>query len=205
MYDLPSEDVKNLLQELDYDGLIVRRRVIAAERLGTLASSNLEIVQALVSAELYDKNPLVRSAATLALQAPAHQFVIKEHPDYRQAVERSYAADQEFKDEIVRHKFEHRRKNQMMLYILFLVLLFGTFLQMLALIAYTPHLAFRNWFVPLFQAILLVIIGGYIWLTRRNWRCPACDSAWFMSWGVGIPLFNHSIPLYCPSCGTRLL
>jgi len=76
-----SPEVERLLQELRPDQPFNAVRIKAARELGKLGASNLRVVEALITAMESDPIDAVREAAKESLWAPAHQEVLKQHPD----------------------------------------------------------------------------------------------------------------------------
>jgi hypothetical protein len=77
---VPSPDVEQLLQDLQPERPFGTKKE-AAEQLGRLSSSNLQIASALIVAKLSDPSWAVRKLAAELLLAPAHQEVLQQHPD----------------------------------------------------------------------------------------------------------------------------
>lgn len=78
-----STEAKKLINVLRQGGLAFNRKD-AAEKIGKLKSSSAELVAALIQAREFDDNDVVRAAAAEALQAPAHQSILKQDPGLEQ-------------------------------------------------------------------------------------------------------------------------
>ncbi len=78
--EAPSVRIDALLHALRHDSS-VGARATAAERLGQVDESSLEIIEALITARDHDPFHAVREAAAQALRAPVHQEVLQQYPD----------------------------------------------------------------------------------------------------------------------------
>lgn len=79
---LPSE-VKVLVQDLQpIRRYSFRRR--AAEQLGNISRSSLQVVKALVKVAENDSSAAIRATAVASLRAPVHQALLQQHPELGQ-------------------------------------------------------------------------------------------------------------------------
>lgn len=201
------EALRKLLQDLAAAPFAGTRRW-AASSLGEQTTSSVEIVQALAAAVATDSDPEVRSAAVLALQAPAHQEFIQNHPDLmKQAVEsavRSTQHKQEEADEKIILEFRRRLSREKKAYLVFILGIIAFFVLFILLVTENWDRATTDWILRFFQVVVFASAGIFIWRSWRKFRCPACDG-WLGGFKAGINVWFASAPLKCPHCGTRLM
>ncbi len=55
----------------------------------------------------------------------------------------------------------------------------------------------------LWQIAFLALAAAFLYLSWRNWRCPACDS-WLSGIGFQVNALWSPASVHCPHCGTKL-
>jgi hypothetical protein len=200
MEDLNPEDIQQALRALS-TGVLFFDRATAVRKLGGLSFTNQNIVQALAAAQVLDEHANVREMAGEALQAPVHQEFIKEHPGLiSQAVEaaknmrqqREQAEESRLMEEFLRRRDRQRTRN-----LLLSAAVLFYFVIVIVLIEY-------EWSYPLATVIFFAFMGGLLWLSWRDYRCPSCDGSLGGFKAQVNPFFSTS-PTWCPHCGKRLL
>lgn len=202
MQDSTSPEITRILEDLS-TGLSPFGRERAARQLGELSTTNAEIVQALAIAQEFDKDIKVRAEARQALQSEATHAFLKDNPGFLRKViasaEQAHAQAERMEqtqitDEFLRRRSRERWKN------LFLI---GGFIAFWILfIATLPTMT--DEILCVFQISPILLVGVYLWLHWKNWRCPACDS-WLGGWTVQINPIWFPESIRCPHCGKKLL
>jgi len=204
MEEIEATELNKAIRDL-FESSFRHKRYNAAVKLGELSESNEEVVRVLAIATTLDDDIDVRSAAMQALQSPVHQAFLKDRPNFIREVTQSAVVNRERErqkeDMKLRDEFIRRRARQRLYAMIIIgVMAFFCVLFMVGL--------YREWMVVtlirIWQVILITFGVLSIYLSWRNWRCPACDS-WLAGFTFNInPIWSPDI-VRCPHCGKRLL
>ena len=204
MEEIGPSELNKVIRDLS-ESSFRHKRYNAAVKLGKLPESSEDIVRVLAAAVALDDDVDVRSAAMQALQSLVHQAYLKDRPDFireaTQAAVQSREREKWEEEQSVRSEFLRRRTQQRTYSMIFAGVMSVSCILFIIGVS-------QEWLgatlVHIWQVVIITFAFLSIYLSWRNWRCPACD-AWLSGFTFNInPIWSPDI-VRCPHCGKRLL